>query len=319
MDATQLIERLKSEEGARSLATLSVDALLGRTVGELLPRDEVVAGARKVLTAWAQSPAALEELVRVSEKLATALEAEKRSMKDVTWREVRVAIREIVARPFSPDRRVVMTIIDRPPMRALVKQLLLNAVLDFGKKASAPVAGVARGLGSLAKLAGDTVKSRTGGLGSVIGAVSGEVERQVEKRAVEFVDAALGGVFGQIADAISDPKRADEAAEMRVAIFDGLIELTGPQLARELINADVAGGAELLRGGLVRWLQNPASEAELVKVAAFVLADDATVSAREALTRVGLLEVSRELAIKALARQIQFVGGSDAFASWLAK
>jgi hypothetical protein len=85
------------------------------------------------------------------------------------------------------------------------------------------VAGMARGLGSLAKFAGETVKARSGGLGSLVGAVSGEVERQLEKRAVEFVDASIAGVFGQIADALSDPKRAEEAAELRMAIFDGAL------------------------------------------------------------------------------------------------
>lgn len=318
MDAPQLIERLKSEEGAKSLATLSVDALLEQPLGELLPTERVLEGARAVLSAWVASPEALEEVVRVTERLARALEGERRALKDVTWRELRVAARNLVARPFSPDRRVVLTIIDRPPMRALVKQLLLDAVLDFGRKASAPVAGVARGLGSLARFAGETVKSRTGGLGSLVGAVSDEVERQVEKRAVDFVDAALGGVFGQIADAISDPRRAEEAAELRLALFDGVLELTGPQLAREWINADVPGGAELLRDGLQRWLAREDSGHELAVLVGFLLDADAQTPVRGVLERVGLLEVTRELAIEALTRQIQRVGQSPALAAWLA-
>ena len=93
------------------------------------------------------------------------------------------------------------------------------------------------------------MKSRSGSLGSLVGAVSDEVERQLEKRATEFVDSALAGVFGQIADAVSDPKRASEAAELRIAFFDGALELTGPQLARELANLDVAGGTEDPAGG----------------------------------------------------------------------
>lgn len=319
VDPQQLIEALKSDSGASSLAALSIDAILEQPVDHLLPADEVVAGTRAVLEAWLASPEALDELSRVVERLATVLKSEHRPLKDVTWPEVRRAVREIIERPFSPDRKLVLTIIDRPPMRALVRQLLLNAVLDFGRKASAPVAGVARGLGSLAKFAGDTMKSRTGGLGSFVGAVSGEVERQVEKRAVEFVDASLAAVFGQIADAISDPKRADEAAEMRVAIFDGVLDLTGPQLSRELINADVRGGAELLRSGITRWLSTEASTLEMQKLATYLLAEDATRPVKDVLARVGLLDVTKELAVKALTRQLKLVAEAPALAAWLAK
>ena len=56
-------------------------------------------------------------------------------------------LREMLERPFSPDRKLVLTVIDREPTRELVRQLLLDAVLEFGRRASAPVAGMARGPG----------------------------------------------------------------------------------------------------------------------------------------------------------------------------
>ncbi|MFZ5440596.1 MAG: hypothetical protein ACOZQL_11345 [Myxococcota bacterium] len=317
MDAQKLIERLKGE-GATSLAALSIDATLTAELGTLLPRELLVSTARSALGAWLASDGGTAALGRVVEALASRLQAEKRAARDVVAKDMRVALREIVGRPFSPDRRLVLTVIDREPTRELVRQLLLDAVLEFGRRASAPVAGVARGLGSLAKLAGETVKAKSGGLGSLVGAVSGEVERQLEKRAVEFVDAALGGVFGQIADSISDPRRASEAAELRMAVFDGAMELTGPQLARELINLDVPGGAGVLRQGLERWLASPEADRQLEELATFLLERDAKRPVREVLAEVGLLDVVRSVAIEQLARRIQAIAALPAFEQWLA-
>jgi hypothetical protein len=318
VDATTLISKLQSDEGARALAKLSVEALLAQPLETLLPREALRAGTRKVLEAWLAAPEGAKAVDELVERVVNELQAQPRAVKDVAPREATTLIREVLGRPFSPDKRVVLTVIDRPPMRELVRQLLLSTILDFGRKASAPVAGVARGLGSLAKLAGETVKSRTGGLGSLVGAVSGEVERQLEKRAVDFVDAALAGVFGQIADALSDPARAHEASELRQAFFDGLIELTGTQLAREVMNSDVAGGAELVRSSLKRWLASDAANTQLDQLAALTLKHDGARPANEVLKQLGVLEVTLELGTEHLARHIKTVTGTPAFAAWLA-
>lgn len=316
VDAQTLISKLQSE-AADSLAALSVESLLLTPVGELLPAEVAVATARKALTAWLESETAVKVLNSVVETLANRLQTERRPLKDVVAQDVRHALREMMGRPFSPDRRLVLTVIDRPPTRELVRQLLLDAVLEFGRRASAPVAGMARGLGSLASMVGDKMKSRTGSLGSLVGAVSDEVERQLEKRAVEFVDSALAGVFGQIADAVSDPKRAAESAELRTAFFDGALELTGPQLARELANLDVAGGAEILRAGLGRWLASPSSEAQLKHFVEVVGERDSKRPLKEVLQEVGLLEVASELAKSQLAIRIRQIAATPEFATWL--
>jgi hypothetical protein len=150
-----------------------------------------------------------------------------------------------------------------------------------------------------------------------VGAVSGEVERQLEKRAVEFVDASIAGVFGQIADALSDPKRAEEAAELRMAIFDGALELTGPQLAREVMNADVAGGSTVVREGLARWVASAEADAQVEKWVSVTLERDGAKSGKDLLTELGMLDVVREVASEQLAVQIRAVTGGAAFAEWV--
>lgn len=321
MDANTLLVKLKSDAPDApvvKLAELTVDALLDRPLGELVTPQLAVHATRVMLSGWLEAPGAVQALGAVVEDVANRLSGDRRTLKDVVARDVRVALRDVVGRPFSPDKRLVLTIIDREPTRDLVRQLLLDAILEFGRKASAPVAGVAKGLGTLARLAGETVKSKTGGIGSLVGAVSGEVERQVEKRAVEFVDAALGGVFGQIADSVSDPRRATEAAELRMAVFDGVMELSFAQLSRELINLDVPGGAEVLRAGLKRWLASAQSDTELLGIAQFALERDKARTAREVLTELGLLEAAKTVGVEQLAARMREVIATKAFADWLA-
>ncbi len=320
MDATTLLGKLKDASPGGPLdrlAALSVDAVLEKPVGELVSADAAAKVARHALLGWLDAKDATAALSKVVEALHGKLSADTRSLKDVTPRDVRHALRDVVGRPFSPDKKVVLTIIDREPTRELVRQLLLDAILEFGRKVSAPMAGVAKGLGAFARLAGEAVASRGGALGGLMGAVGGEVERQLEKRAVEFVDSALSGVFGQIADSVSDPRRATEAAELRVALFDGAMELTLTQLSRELLNADVPGGAEVLRRGLERWLASAQSDEDLHRLAAFVLERDARRPLREVLAEVGLFETARTTAQEQLRARMAEVVSAPGFAAWL--
>lgn len=316
MDA--LREKLNDEKAVLELATLCLEVWLDKPVQHLVRSEVAAAVARQALEGWLDSPTALPALARGVDLVVNELNATDKPLKDVVARDVRAALKDVVGRPVSPDRTLVLTIIDRGPTRELVRQLLLDFVLEFGRRASAPVAGVARGLGSFARMAGDAVKSRTGTLGSLVGAVGSEVERQMEKRAVEFVDSALSGVFGQMADAISDPRRAAEAAELRLAMLDGVMELTLPQLAREVANADVPGGAEVLRAGLKRWLASAAADDELERLAALALKDLGPRKLREVLDEVGLLSVVRARGAEALAERIREVVASDAFAAFCA-
>ena len=320
MDATTLKTKLldASADGPLpKLAALSVDAVLDTPLSHFSTRDEAVTVTRRLVKAWLSSEQAPKTLGALVGEVVATLQADRRALKDVTPPELKRTLRELVGRPFSPDKRLVLTIIDREPTRDLVRQLLVDLVLDFGRRASAPVAGVAKGLGALARMAGETVKAKSGGLGSLVGAVSGEVERQLEKRAIDFVDAALGGVFGELADAVSNPRRAEEAAELRMAIFDGVLELTLPQLAREVMNADVPGGAEVLRAGLAAWLDAKTSNAELQKVAQAVLDRDGARTVRQVLADWGLADEARALAVEQLTTRMRAIVGTDAFSAWL--
>jgi hypothetical protein len=300
-----------------ALAALAVDALLDVPPRALLTDAEVVAWTRRLATGWLDAPAAPAALGRVVESAANALQPERRRLKDLAPRELLQAMRAVLERPFTPARSTVLAIIDREPTRELVRAILLETVVEFGRKASAPVAGMARGLGALARMAGETVASRSGTLGTLVGAVGSEVERQLERRAQDFVDASLSHVFGQVADALCDPAQSEQARAMRLSVFEGALELTGTQLARELVNLDVPGAAELLRGSLRRWLKTPGADAALLQVAGWALGleDDRPLrTRREAL---GVLEATRALAVEQAAARMRQVVATPAFEAWL--
>jgi len=316
VDATTLKTKL-TDAALGQLAAISLETLLDTPVTAVLDDESVVRITRSVLGGWLESKESMSAFTRLTERVVNQLSGNRRPLKEVLSAQIQQALREVVSRPFSPDRALVLSVIDRDPARELVRQLLLDAILDFGRKFSAPVSGMAKGLGSWAKLATETVKSRGGGLGSLVGAVSGEVERQLEKRAVEFVDTAMGGIFGKIADSVSDPRRASEAADLRLSLFDGAMELTLHQLARELMNADLPGAVELLRDSVRAWLSSGEADPQLKSLTQFAIAATPHRTMRELLTEWGLLEVLKPIALEQLQARMKDVVATDAFAKWL--
>ncbi len=316
MDANRFKSKL-NEAALSQLAALSLETMLDTPVDAVLDEATVVRITRSVLGGWVESNEVLPALTRALERTVNEFSGNRKMLKQVLSPDVREAVREVVSRPFSPDRALVLSLIDRAPTRELVRQLLLDAILEFGKRLSSPVSGVAKGLGSLARLATDSVKSRGGALGSMVGAVSGEVERQLEKRAVEFVDAALGGILGQIADSISDPRRANEAAELRTSVFDGAMNLTLQQLSREVMNADLPGAAELLRDALRRWLASAQADVQLAELTRFALKSTPQRTLRALLTEWGLMESVKPVMHEQLSARMTAVVASPAFSSWL--
>ncbi len=321
MDAPALLARLRQtgdDSPLAKLAHLSLDHFLEQKVAALLPPERAREALRLGLEGWLQSPLALPALEKWVEDAAAALKADPRKLKELVPAGVRATVLELAERPYSPDKRLVLTLLDRPPMRELVRALLLSTVLDFARRASAPVAGMAKGLGGLMKAAAESARSRTGTLGALVGAAGDAVEKQLEKRAAEFVDAALGGVFGELADAVSDPRRAAEAAELRSEALKGALELTLPQLSRELINLDLPGGAKTLREGLERWLGSDEAD-EALRAATDALAKrEGGRTLREVLDDAGQLQLWRTWGLRALEERLREVAQSEAFAEWLA-
>jgi hypothetical protein len=315
--AEQLIERMRdaSDGGAADrLALIMIDQLFAEKISAVLPAAALAQSLRQGLQGLLASENVLSELERWVEDTVNRLNADRRSLREAASSQLREQLLELTQRPYSPDRRVVLTILDRPPMRALIRSLVLQTVTAFASKMAAPAASVTKGLSGLARIAAEQVKSRGGALGGLVGAVSNEVSHQVERRAAEFADAAISGVLAEIADSLSDPKRAHEAAQLRMEALKGALELTGPQLARELINLDVPGGAKVLREGLSNWLASPKSQPAL-EAAARSLAMDRSVA--ELAEKFGQREALAAFLRQLLRARLASLFGSAEYAAWL--
>lgn len=315
MNADVVARRLAdpAQPHAQRLAELSVDELFATSIKTLTPEDKVSALVKEALKAWLDTESALTHLDRVVKDISQELAKHSETFEDVLPEQLREGAEAWLARPWSPDRAVVLAALDRAPVRALIRKLLLDAILEFGRGMGGGTAGsVAKGLGGFAKFATE----RTGTLGALVGAVGGEVNRQLESRAADFVDAALSGIIQKIAEEFSSPARAKQQAELRVAIFEGALCLRGTQLSKEVLRADVVGGTRITRDALFNWLETPQSAAQLDRTVKRLLAFESDRSLAEVLRELGLHDVARKHAVDALTIRIRQIAATQSFKSF---
>lgn len=318
MDANTIRQRLMAEgEGAPlgALSKLAIDTLFATPVSKLTSAQKLADWWHGALTGWANSPDAAKALEKLVEAAVNALNADPRTLREGTPRALQVATEELAGRPFSPDKQLVMKLIDHKPLRDRIREMVIATVTDF--TARAPGAGVAKGVTGIARFAASQVRQRTGALGSLVGAVGDEVQGQLEKRARDFADVALAGVLAEIADIVSNPARAQEAADIRVAVIRGAQDLKFNQLGRELVNLDVPSGAELLRGQVRQWVASDESKQHLLEGAEEFFAPFANKTVGEIVREWGQEESLRAHYTPWFEDRFRDVVRSDGFGAWL--
>jgi hypothetical protein len=320
METRVALERLSNtgpESHLRRLSVLAVEALFDDTVDSIIDVKRLARRVHSAMASWVETQTSAVQLLHYAEFITNRWSGDETELVEALPPELTETIEKIVVRPYSPDRKLVLSLLNREPLRQLIRQLLLETILDFGRRASAPVAGIARGLGSFAKMTGDAVKNRGGALGGILGAVSGEVERQLERRAVEFADEALADIIEKLADAIADPAKAHQSAQLRLALLEGVREITLRQVSREAINADLPGALKLVREGLAEWLAAPESLDELERLGNLLLGQLLARPVRDVLAEAGLLGATREAILELLDAQLSRLVGTTAFVKWL--
>lgn len=326
MDSKTLLAKLRddSPDGpAARLAALIVDDLLARPLRELLEPSTTVTSARAFVLAWVSSDAAGARVEKAIEDGLTKLARQEEPLSELLPEPVLDGVRSFLRTPHAPDRELLLRVVDREPVRLLIRELLVDALVAFGKKLRSPVTEnpIARGLGGLGRMAKESAKARSGSLGAlasgVYGAVSGEVERQLEKRAAEFADSALSGVLQRLVDNLAAPGRGAEQAELRLALLDGILELTGDEVAAEVRRAGPVAVSRRLRKSLAAWAKEPSSSKQLQDALEAALAGELDRPLGELLAELGLKETFVEHALPvARARTAGVVRGAP-FAAWL--
>ncbi|MGO9709060.1 MAG: hypothetical protein ACLQBL_09365 [Polyangiaceae bacterium] len=319
-DTASILEKLRdpSPEGASArLAALLVEDALGQTVGDLLDIPSAAAALRDGLRAFAASDAAAARVVDTLGEAEKKLAAEKRTIATVVPTALRAGAHDLAAIAVTPPRDVIVKLLDREPLKKLLRAQVIDTLVAFGRKAASPVSDnpIARGIGGLGKFAlGQATKPSA--LGAFANAVSGEVERQVEKRATDFADTAVAGILDGIADQLSDSARSKEQAAMRLALLDGFLELTGAQVA-QLARGPIAERVAVARKTLAAWSAEATFEADVEAFVRGALAKDADRQLGEVLADLGLRDVVAARAKEIVHRRVSALVSAEPFAEWL--
>lgn len=322
MDTAGLLERLR--EGAPDgpldrLADLIVDDLLSRPVREVLESRWVAEVFRDGVKAWLASGVAEARLLATVEELLARLDRTDRTLEELLPPELVQGIRGVSERPYHPEGSLLRSILGREPVRALIRDLLVDALVGFAKRLGSPVTDsrIARGLGGLGSFVKEQAKARAGTLGAMASALSDEFERQAEKRAVDFADTALDGVVSQLIERLARPGTSPEQAALRRALLDSVLALRGPEVAAELRRTDPKLVAASVRRFLGAWVSRDDLPERIESAFALVLSREGDRTLGESLDAMELRGPARELTKRAILRRLGPLVGGDAFAAWL--
>ena len=320
VDANAVLERLRdpSAEGAAGrLARLLVNDALGRTLSDVFDVHFFAGALREGIRAFASSDVAAARVAAIVEDAEKTLAAEKRTIGALLPASIKTGAHDFAALALTPPGDVIEKLLDREPVKKLLRAQVIDTLVAFGRKAASPVAdnSIARGLGGLSKLAFGQ-GSKPSAFGAIANAVSGEVERQVEKRATDFADIAVAGILDGISAQLSDPARAKEQAALRLALLDGFLELTGAEVAT-LGRGPVAARVAVARKTLAAWAAEASFEADVKALVTVLLAKEAGRTLGEALGDVGLKDVVSETSREMVRRRIAAFVAGERFAEWL--
>ncbi len=318
-DAKKILARLRAggtNGPLAKLASLVVDDVLTRPLSDLVDVGALVTHIREGIASFVAADDATQRVVERVEGVFAGLAAEHRPVRAVVPPSLADAAVAFARVPTTPSREALFKLLDREPLKKLFRAQMIDALADFGRRAASPVAdsSIARGLGGISKLAlGSSGKNP---FARVANAVSGEVERQVEKRATEFADTAVVGILTGIVDQVTDPSRRDEQAALRAAVVEGLLELTGADLAG-IAHGDVPAQVAVVRAALAAWSADPAFASHIQGAVAAVIAKDAARSLGELLADFAIRDAVSAHARSVVERELTHLAAGDAFAEWL--
>jgi hypothetical protein len=317
--ASELLARLRdpSDQGAAArLADLVVDDVLATPVGRLVDPSLVVTALRESLRAWSASAEAATQVLQRLETARAVVASHGQPLGERVPSALREGLRSLVQLPLPARRDMVLRLLDRPGIKQVIRAQLVQTLADFGRRVASPVSdnALARGLGGLGKLAGRV--ARPSPLGAIASAVSGEVERQVEKRATEFADTAVAEVLAGIADQASDPTRAAQQAALRLELVDGLLALTGTDVG-ELAGASLPGQVSAVRNAVAVWVASSDFDRDVETPLSWVLAQEGERPLGALLEDLALRDPVRLHACLAVRAAVTRLVAGDAFVAWL--
>ena len=315
--ALKKLRRKGKRSASARLAVVIVDDLLDRPSRELFVPDEIAGRAMELLAGLGEAED-LEGLVEARLRRGLQhLEGEGGALGDWVPGAAAERLREVVAASHGMDADQTLRWIDHEAMRDLVRRVLRETLSSFVKRLRSPVSesrllsGVKRRAGRFAK----RPRALVGGLGDgMMGAVSDEMERQMQRRVGDFVDSAVGSVLRRIAEHVSDPSHQAQYGKMRAAMLDLTLQTSSRAAARTLSKADLGAVAAYVRAEFVGLSDSDLLRQRIVDMLQDELDEAATL--RDWLVRRNLLEAWRDWAVIELAAHTRELAKTEAFEAW---
>src|ERR1700722_15457889 len=141
-DATVVLEKLRdpSAEGATGrLAALLVDEALCKTVGDLVDVRFAAAALRDGVRAFASRDSASALVVKALTDAEKTLAAEKRTIGARVSPAILVGAHDLAAIDSTPPREIIVKLLDREPVKKLLRAQVTDTLIAFGRKAASPV------------------------------------------------------------------------------------------------------------------------------------------------------------------------------------
>jgi len=315
--ALKKLRRKGKNSASAKLAVVIVDDVLARPARELFDPDEIAERSLELLAGLAAA-GDLEELIEARLRNGLQhLEDERGTLGDWVPGEAADRLREVVAASHGMDADQTLRWIDHDAMRDLVRRVLRETLSSFVKRLRSPVSesrilsGVKRRAGRFTK----KPRALVGGLGDgVMGAVSDEMERQMQRRVGDFVDSAVGSVLRRIAEHVSDPSHQAQYGKMRAAMLDLTLQTSSRTAARTLAQADLAVVAAYVRAEIVALSDSDLLRQRIVDLLEDELDEADTLG--DWLDRRNLRQPLRDWALAEVADHTRALAGTQAFEDW---
>ena len=203
------------------------------------------------------------------------------TLRDVVPPPIVDVLRTLLSRPYLLPRPLLVSVLSRPPLRRLSRELMIGTLLDYSRKVRTQVGEVSQSRGGmLGRLATEAVKKSTSAIGSlapgVTAAVSDELERQFRSRASEFADSAVDDLAQRLAAILTDPARMAEHKDLARSLLDFALDLPLQTVRAELSRLSPLAVTQEVRQAVHAWLLRPESDAELLSLFQLLSADLAT-------------------------------------------
>lgn len=232
-----LLRRLRDDDRhLRALVHLLTEDALNRPVEELIDPDWL---ADRLVEGLRASSGDERTRAWVRERVTEArrrLETQQGTLASRIPLERVEPVKELLRRPYTPDPRVVRALLDHRAVRALIRDLLQQALTEYANKVQIPKGAVdvlrqsPLGRGRFAQLA-EVAQSAARVVGS-------EVERQLEFKIREFVDGAITRGIEITVAHFCDPEHAEDIGDWRADSVDVLLALPVQTWRRELDKLD---------------------------------------------------------------------------------